>query len=302
MGATTRTDVVVDLEGYVSTAPTGTAGRYHPVASRTVGCDATSSGGPGASAHCDDGARFDTQLGPGVPETIGLTGQGGVPTSGATALLLNMTVTSAAGPGSVNAYPAGHQPGAASAINFMTGRLTTNQLLVPVGASGAVTFDASAQAHLGVQVLGYFGGPGSARGALYTPEIVPVRICDTQASNPSGLHPPYTQCNPGTSNGASNPLGPAATRTIEVAGLGYVPTGARAVALTVNALPGQASGYLAIDPRSTPSSRPAIAYTAGIPTISGVVANLSSDGTVRITNVGRGPVNLVIDVVGWYAD
>jgi hypothetical protein len=87
-----------------------------------------------------------------------------------------------------------------------------------------------------------------------------------------------------------------------VAGLGYVPTGARAVALTINALPGPASGYLSIDPQSTPSVRTEIAYTAGIPTVTGVVANLSADGTLRIANVGRSPANLAIDLVGWYAD
>jgi hypothetical protein len=302
LSATSQTDVLVDLEGYVSAASSDTAGQYHPFATGTTRCEESSVSSEPVSSRCGSSPGKEIQLAPGTPGTTPLAPPEGVATPGATAALLSLAVEHPAATGYVSAYPTGREPGVVSEVSLTTGQPASNQILVPTDSSGAVTFYASEPTTIVVHVLGYFSGLGVTRGTDYTPEIAPVRICDTRGTNPSALRAPYTQCNPGTQNGPNTPLGPGSTRTIKVAGLGYVPIGARAVALTVTALPAAAPGYLSIDPESTASPRRDIAYTAELPTIGGLVANLSPDGTLRVENVGHGPANLVIDLVGWYSD
>ena len=92
-------------------------------------------------------------------------------------------------------YPAGTTRPGASNVNYVAGTAVGNRVTVPVSASGQVTLYATAATDIIVDVSGWFTATGGTTGAEFTPEVDPVRICDTRGSNPSGLVPPNTQCN-----------------------------------------------------------------------------------------------------------
>ncbi len=85
---------------------------------------------------------------------IKVTGASGVPTSGVSAVSLNVTVTEPTGVGFVTVYPCGGRPGASN-LNFITGQTVPNAVLAPVSASGEVCFFSNVGAHLLADVNGW---------------------------------------------------------------------------------------------------------------------------------------------------
>ena len=123
-GSAAATDVVADIMGYITGS--GTAGAYRAA---------------------DQPVRIlDTRIGSGrfgpIPAytavTLQVTGRGGVPTSGVTAVILNVTVTECSGPGYITAYASGGTAPGTSNLNFLAGSTVPNQVVVAVGADGAV--------------------------------------------------------------------------------------------------------------------------------------------------------------------
>ncbi|MCL4449200.1 MAG: hypothetical protein M1483_00440 [Actinobacteria bacterium] len=141
----------------------------------------------------------------------------------------------------------------------------------------------------------------------YTP-LVPYRICDTRAGNPSKLSGTDAQCN-GTNN-AGDPLGSALTTTIQVAGTnptgttgGGVPLGAVAVVLNVTAIQPTTNGFLTIWPAG--SSQPtasSLNFTPSdtVPNLVEVALGSSSSctGCISIYN-HYGVTNIAVDVEGY---
>jgi hypothetical protein len=103
-----------------------------------------------------------------------VSGQGGVPNSGATAVSLNVTVTGTEAPdsgGYVTVYPCGTRPDASS-LNFVNGQTIANAVTTPVGDGGQICFYVFGRAHLLVDVNGYYAsaaagpqGPTGPQGA-----------------------------------------------------------------------------------------------------------------------------------------
>ncbi|NEA54461.1 right-handed parallel beta-helix repeat-containing protein [Streptomyces sp. SID13666] len=75
----------------------------------------------------------------------------------ATSVVLNVTVTQPAAGGFLTAYPAGAQRPLASNINWTPGQTIPNQVVVPVGANGKVSFynGSKGAVHLVIDVFGY---------------------------------------------------------------------------------------------------------------------------------------------------
>src|SRR4029077_6593056 len=139
-----------------------------------------------------------------------VAGRAGMPT-GAEAVVLNVTVTDAQGPGYVTVYPCGGVPNASN-LNFGRGATIANMVIARIGPDGDVCIFESEAAHLVVDVNGYFPGDG-AYGAL-----TPARLLETRSG--PGL---------GTVDGGAMGAGllPAATVTeLTVAGRGDVPLNA----------------------------------------------------------------------------
>jgi hypothetical protein len=258
--ASSRTDVIADLEGYFA-APSGTAGEYVAVApSRLLDTR------PGAAA-----------LAPGATLNVTVTGTGGVPSPGVSAIVLNVTVTNTTATGYLTAYPTSSARPTASNLNWVAGWTVPNRVIVPVGTGGQVSFfNFAGVTDLLVDVNGYFTdatGSGKRFNALS-----PARIADTRASNQKP--------------------GPAGTLSVQVGGVG-VSSGATAAILNVTATNPTAAGFLTVYPGGTPPTASDLNFTTGqtIPNL--VVATLSSTGSVTIYN-SSGSTDVVVDLVGWF--
>jgi hypothetical protein len=296
--ANTATDVVVDLEGYVApTSPNGSgSGLYNPLATPARICD-TRAGNPsnlsGTATQCDG-----KTLAGNTPMSVQVEGIGGVPATGVEAVVVNVTVVNPANSGYLTLYPATTgSPPTASNVNFTTGEVVPNRVIVPVSSSGALDMVANTGTDAIIDVSGWYSTSGGS-GTSFTPLASPVRICDTRSGNPSNLSGPDAQCN-GT-NGAGDPLGPVTTHAITVTGLAGVPTDAKAVVLNVTAVSPTAATYLTVFPTGTPPTVSDLNPTPGDVEANLVVATVSPTGTVDLYN-NAGTANVVVDVAGWYS-
>ena len=89
-----------------------------------------------------------------------VTGQGGVPTSGVSAVIMNLASVTPAGAGFVTAWPSGENRPTTSNLNFVSGRNVANLAVVPVGADGKVMLYSGSGGSLNViaDVVGYVAG------------------------------------------------------------------------------------------------------------------------------------------------
>jgi|Laugresbdmm110dd_1035094.scaffolds.fasta_scaffold02553_5 hypothetical protein len=97
-------------------------------------------------------------FGGGSPYVFTVTGSGGVPYSGVTAVSLNVTVTGTEAPdygGYVTVYPCDSPPNASS-LNFTNGQTVANAVISPVNDYGQVCFYVFGRAQLIVDVNGYY--------------------------------------------------------------------------------------------------------------------------------------------------
>ena len=112
---------------------------------------------------------LDTRVGVGAPAAavapggtvhLQVLGRGGVPATGVSAVVLNVTVTQPTGPGFITAYPNGTAMPTASNLNFVAAQTVPNLVVVPVGADGmvALTNGSAGTVQLVADVAGYFTG------------------------------------------------------------------------------------------------------------------------------------------------
>ena len=113
-------DLIADLTGYY--AP-GTSGTFDPVRSTRILDTRNGIGMPGGAAAVL-----------GQNSTLGLqvTGIAGVPTTGVTAVVLDLVATNGTDDSFLNAYPDGEAPPNASSVDFGPGQTVANLVVVPV--------------------------------------------------------------------------------------------------------------------------------------------------------------------------
>ncbi|GIF72412.1 hypothetical protein [Asanoa siamensis] len=122
-------------------------------------------------------------IGPGRAIALQVTGNGGVPTTGVSAVVLNVTVTEPTRPSYLTVYPTGVpvRP-TSSSLNFPSGWTGANSVTVAVGTGGKVDiFNAQGSTHVVADVAGYFATQshaGPIGGALQA--IEPTRLLDTR--------------------------------------------------------------------------------------------------------------------------
>ena len=133
----------------------------------------------------------------------------------------------------------------------------------------------------------------SGERAVFVP-IVPCRLFDTRPA-PDNVGPRAT------------PLGPSEVYTQQVGGPNghcNIPTDATAVAMNVTAVGGTANSYLTVYP-SDATERPQASnlnWTPGSPAVPNKVdVKLSNTRAINLFNLS-GSVNVLADVVGYYAD
>jgi RHS repeat-associated protein len=268
--------LLMDVVGYI-TDPTATSAgtTFVPLAPARI--FDTRDGMGGVTGPVAAGATVSMQV----------TGVGGVPTSGVTAVALNLAATSAAADSFLRAWPTGATMPSASSMNYVTEGTTEVMQVVQVGTGGKVSIYSNASTQVFAEVLGYFVDPAaSGSGDLFVP-VTSAQILDTR--NGTG--------------GITGPLSGGQTVTLTVRGVAGVPTtrvSAVAMALTSTAatvptyLTAWASGA-AKPSLSTVQARPGVNQT------NLVYIPVGADGKVAFASSATS-VHLVGDVVGYFSD
>jgi hypothetical protein len=221
--------------------------------------------------------------------SVDVTGQGGVPASGVSAVVLTVTVTDPAAGGFITAYASGTTRPNVSNLNFVAGQTVPNLVFAPVGADGRVTLynGAPGTVQLIADIAGYIRGGTVTEPGAYGP-VAPSRLLDTR-----------------TGTGAAAGAVPATgTITLDVTGVGGVPaTGVSAVVLNVTVTGPAAAGF--ITAYAAGSKRPLASnlnFVAGQTVPNLVVAPVSAGGNIVLYNGAPGSVHLVADIAGYFLD
>ena len=241
---------------------------------------------------------LDTRSGLGAPKAVvpakgsvvlQATGAGGVPATGVTAVVLNVTLTAATGPGFVQVYPTGQGvEGASSNLNVLSRGQTVPVLVTaPVGDGGKVTLYTHGGGHLLADVSGYFLASGSTAAGRYR-ALTPSRILDTR-----------------TGVGAAKAMvGKGQAVTVQVTGRGGVPSsGVSAVALNVTATGAPAAGFVQVMPSagSTPAGSSSNLNVVARQTVANlVIVPVGDSGAVDVYSSGG--THVLADVAGWFSD
>jgi uncharacterized protein YkwD len=226
--------------------------------------------------------RSATPLGPGATMDLQVTGAGGVPSTGVSAVVLNVAVTAPTAPSYLTVFPSGESRPLAANLNYVAGQTVPNMVTAKLGAGGRVAlFNAAGTTHVIADVAGWYDDGTPTTGARYHP-LTPSRILDTRTTGP---------------------IGSGATIAAQVTGQGGVPsTGVSAVVMNVAVTGPTAQSYLTVFPAG--EAMPVAAnlnYLAGQTVPNLVTAKLGAGGRVSLFNAA-GTADVVIDVAGWYDD
>ncbi len=232
---------------------------------------------------------LDTRSGNGAPQgpvpggqavSLDVTGRGGVPATGVSAVVLNVTVTGPTTSGYVTVWPHVLSKPATSNLNFSPGQTVPNLVIVKVGPDGLVDlFNSAGQTHVLADVMGWFPDGSEFTG------LTPVRLLDTR----SGVGAPKAA------------VGAGGTVSLKVAGVGGVPaTGVGAVVLNVTATQPSSAGHVTVWPAG--EARPATSNlnfvrAQTVPNL--VVVKVGAGGNVSLYN-SSGSTQLIGDVMGWF--
>ncbi len=143
-----NTPVIVDVVGYFPS----NGGENPLVPARLMDTRPAPSG-----ATVDGQFQGAGALAPGESRTLTVTGRGGVPSVGAGAVALNVTVAGSSGNGYLTVYPTGVATPNASNINFTAGQVIPNMVIVKVGTNGQITIsNPFSSTPVIVDVVGWF--------------------------------------------------------------------------------------------------------------------------------------------------
>lgn len=217
-----------------------------------------------------------------------VTGVGGVPPTGATAVVLNVTVADPTAAGFITAWPSGEGQPVVSNLNYVPGQIVPNLVTVKVGANGRVNlFNSQGNTNVIADVVGYYTAATGGCTGRFTP-VVPGRVLDTRDGTGRG--------------GAVGPVGPGQAINVTVTGLkGVPPTGVSGVALNVTADSPTANGFLTVWP--TGEAQPGASshnFVPGLTIANLVLAKVGANGQVSIFN-SAGTTHVVADVIGYFS-
>lgn len=275
-------DVIFDVAGFVptTTGTPGPDGLYNPLLPARILDTRDGTGG------------YTTPVRSGQTIRLQVSGRGGVPATGASAVVLNVAATDATAESYLTVFPTGSAMPVASSLNFPAGTTVPNRVVAKLGSGGQLSiYNAVGSVNVIADVVGWYtDGIAASSGATFT-GVTPVRILDSR----SGI------------GGVSSPVGPGRTIAVTVAGWGGVPLMTStspvppvAVVLNVTAVSATAGSYLTVfaDGASRPLASD-LNFAAGqiVPNL--VVVRVGSNGLVDFFNAA-GSADIVADVVGWY--
>jgi uncharacterized protein (DUF1501 family) len=222
-----------------------------------------------------------TPVSPDRPLVVPVAGRGGVPATGATAAVVNVTVTEPTRSGYLTVWPSGEPQPWASSLNFSPRATVPNLVVCKLGTDGAIAVAINDGAgHVVVDLVGCFAvGQGATAPGRLTP-ITPVRLLDTRTGSP---------------------VGPGGRTELAVADALATTAGASisAVCLNVTATEPTAASYVTVWPTGAPQPlASSLNVVPGQTVPNHVVAKLGDGGRVSFYNAA-GSVHLVVDAVGY---
>ncbi len=291
---TGSTDLVVDVEGYVGPG-TGPSGQFNALSPSRVADTRPGSNEPYAGQTLGSGNNHD----PNATLNVQVTGRGGVPASGVSAVVLNVTATNPNQSGFLTVYPQGAAFPLASNVNTVPGQTVPNRVVVPVGPTGQISiFNHAGNTDVVVDVNGWFTDSSSGGTGQLFSGFAPSRIADTRSNS----NEPYA----GQTLGSGMNGDPTSTLRMQVSGTGGVPAMSApkpptSVVLSVTVTDTTQPSFLTVFPGG--SSLPLASdlnWTPGQTISNLVVVKLGPDGTVSFFN-HSGSTDVVVDVVGFYS-
>jgi hypothetical protein len=269
---TDNTDFVLDISGYFVPATTTSALAFFPLTPCRV-----------ADTRLPTGPLGGPSLVANTPRTFPILSSACSIPATAQAYSLNLTVGPLAGTlGFLTAWPAGQSQPGVSNLNAPTGVATANAAIVPAGASGGVSFFATNNTDLVIDIDGYFAPPGPGGLSLFS--LTPCRVLDTR--NP-----------PGT------PIPANGTIVINVTGSGCgAPASAKAYVLNATVAPittPPGLGFLTLWPDG--AVQPLVSTLNAVD--GAVTSNLAIVPTTNgsIDAFALNPTHLVLDIFGYFA-
>lgn len=235
----------------------------------------------------DGTGGFSAPVGPEATIAVPVAGEGGVPLTGASAVVLNVTITQPTGDTFLTVFPSNTTRPLASNLNALPGKSVPNLVVAKLGEDGKVAvYNNVGTSHVIYDVMGWFSDASGANGARYS-SLTPARILDTRDGT----------------GGFRGPVGVEGTISVDVTGVGEVPaTGVSAVVLNVTATqPTAGESFLTVFPAG--GDRPLASnlnFYAGQSVPNLVMAKVNADGKVSVFN-NLGTTHVIFDVVGWYS-
>ena len=214
-----------------------------------------------------------------------VSGAGGVPTSGVSAVVMNVTAAGPTSDGFVQVSPSGITVGDTSNLNPEKNRTIANLVVVPLGVGGRVDvktylYELTGTVDLLADVVGYFtdGTAPSSTAGLFVP-IAPTRALDTRQPSPR----PEV----------------GAGQTVDV-NFASVAPGAAAIAGNLTSAGGGPGGFLQLAPAiGVPGASSSLNTSYEDQTIANaVVSPITAGGTAQIYTYG--PTHMILDVTGWF--
>jgi hypothetical protein len=225
-------------------------------------------------------------IGAGQTLSVPVAGRGSVPSTGVSAVALNVTAVDAGAESYLTVFPGGASKPNASNLNVLGGQTIANMVIAKVGADGSISiYNNSGFVNVVVDVMGWFSSTSQMA------SLSPARLVESRGG--------FTTIDGRQQN--IGPIGSRGTLSFEVAGRGGVPaTGVRAVVLNVTVVSPTGSGYLtAFASGSVASGASNLNFVPGQIVPNMVIAELGPDGKVSLFN-SNGSTPVVVDVVGYF--
>ena len=226
--------------------------------------------------------------GPAAPRgvvAVAVLGHGGVPSTGVSAVVVNLTVAGPAAAGYITAFPSATARPNVSNLNFTKAQTVANAAVVPVGADGKIDLynGSGGVAPLVVDISGYYRSGKSAAPGTFT-ALTPSRVLDTRIKL-----------------GVGGPVPSDTGIAVPVLGVAGVPgSGVMAVVVNLTVTDAKSSGYITAYGNGTP--RPTTSnlnFVAGQTVPNLAIVPVGADGKIRLFNGSGGNVALLADIAGY---
>ena len=286
---------------YLAGGPGATAGSFHPTpptrildTRKPLGFFGPVPSGDGRNPSPDPITRRLAT----ANHDLQVTGRFGIPASGVSAVLLNLTAVSAGmpSPGWLSVGPKPPRVGdvfndqasygafaSTSNLNIDSGDPVPNLVLARVGAGGKIRFsNLLGPTHVIADVAGWFGTGGAHTDGAGFAGVVPSRVMDSRL----GVGGPQARFAPGES------------RTLRVRGVAGVPANAESVVVNITSAGSTGSGYVTAYPDGTPVPDASnLNMTAGSVRANTSVVKIGANGAIRLF-VADTDADLVVDILG----